>query len=230
MTEIKDPGTPATDELARNAALNAIVDQLVSMPPIDAEDYATYERTRAGVLGLLSTHTVTWERDVNANGVAVRCYVLRGPWEVDPEPQPVRIQKGDIVRYDDHEFGAHDDWIVTSVPLRGRKAGESLLFLKRPEWIHGSYVNTGEHMVTLIRRPDGVTSEPATIGRGDVVRYRDRRDDGREWTVGEETYGRDPRTGESPLIVSMISPGRDDVAEHQYASTSSLEVVRRAGQ
>jgi hypothetical protein len=35
---------------------------------------------------VLDVHpSVRWEREVNGHGVAVRRYVLRGQWEVDPE-------------------------------------------------------------------------------------------------------------------------------------------------
>jgi len=78
-----------------------------------------------------NNHTVTWERDVNANGVPVRRYVLRGMWQVDPEaPRPeaamtvkdvrdhLPIRKDDIVRYrDGRDYGRR--WTVASlIPTR----------------------------------------------------------------------------------------------------------------
>jgi hypothetical protein len=40
-------------------------------------------RTAAAIV---AAHTVTWERTVDEHGQPVRRYVLRGEWEVDPEP------------------------------------------------------------------------------------------------------------------------------------------------
>jgi hypothetical protein len=69
--------TEKTDELARNAARNAFRDMLSQrIPGVESEMIADV---------LASTHTVTWERDVNEHGQPVRAYVLRGAWEVDPE-------------------------------------------------------------------------------------------------------------------------------------------------
>lgn len=85
-----DPGAPRTDELARNAALHVLSDA------IGAEGYSAYamgqdadpERVASGIL---DSHTVTWETDINSAGVSVRRYVLRGGWDVDPTAarQPV---------------------------------------------------------------------------------------------------------------------------------------------
>jgi hypothetical protein len=77
----QDPGAPRTDELARNAALNAITDVLFAAP-INQASHAVASLNAAAVTW---DHTVTWERDVNEHGVPVRRYVLRGAWEVDPE-------------------------------------------------------------------------------------------------------------------------------------------------
>jgi hypothetical protein len=75
--------TEKTDELARNAARNAVRDLLADedcsrvMPDGDgAERVADW---------VMSGFTVTWERNVNEHGQPVRRYVLRGAWEVDPE-------------------------------------------------------------------------------------------------------------------------------------------------
>jgi hypothetical protein len=70
----QDPDAPRTDELARNAAFNALLEILDERSAHTVAD----------------EHTVTWERDVNANGQPVRRYVLRGAWEVDPEPSVAR--------------------------------------------------------------------------------------------------------------------------------------------
>jgi len=75
----QDPGAPRTDKTARDAALNAIAAHVEQEEPEAQGDYCA---TR--LLDDLIT-SVTWERDVNANGVPVRRYVLRGAWEVDPE-------------------------------------------------------------------------------------------------------------------------------------------------
>lgn len=78
------PGAPKTDELARNAARNALI------IPIGSITDGTGITEDSEVIGAIAdtvtrNHTVTWERDVNANEVPVRRYVLRGAWEVDPE-------------------------------------------------------------------------------------------------------------------------------------------------
>lgn len=128
-----------TDRLAENAAQNALEDL---MRPTVAR-------------AIVGAHTVTWERGVSAAGVPVRRYVLRGGWEVDPQPMPA----------------------------------------ERP------------------------------IGRGDVVCFTDRRDGGREWSVGET---RVTTAGGLRTIVSMTAPGQDEVAEQAYARADELSVVRRA--
>jgi hypothetical protein len=61
--------TEKTDELARNAAYNALTEVI---------GWGAARNVTKG-------HTVTWERDVNEHGQPVRAYVLRGAWEVDPE-------------------------------------------------------------------------------------------------------------------------------------------------
>jgi hypothetical protein len=69
--------TERADETARNVARNAIrdiIDDGFDFPS-KADSYADY---------VVDDFTVTWERDVNGHGVAVRRYVLRGAWEVDP--------------------------------------------------------------------------------------------------------------------------------------------------
>lgn len=118
MTEIKDPGAPRTDELARNAALHALDDAV----RIAADRVTEWPRQTATVgteaaSAILDSHTVTWERDVNANGVAVRRYVLRGAWEVVPESQPTPIGHGDTVRYRDRRDGGRE-WYVHGTPIR----------------------------------------------------------------------------------------------------------------
>jgi hypothetical protein len=148
--------TIKTDELARNAAYNAIRLEHVDATGPHGDGLRDCERMARYVV---DSHTVTWERDANENGVPVRRYVLRGAWEVDPEPRAVRIQKGDVVRYDDIEFGPHDDWIVTSVPFKTLEPGLSIVLVRRPEWINDEYVNTSERMVTLIRRPGAISPE-----------------------------------------------------------------------
>lgn len=80
----QDPGAPKADELARNAARNALI------IPIGSITDGTGITEDSEVIGAIAdtvtrNHTVTWERDVNANEVPVRRYVLRGAWEVDPE-------------------------------------------------------------------------------------------------------------------------------------------------
>jgi hypothetical protein len=78
MTEIQDPGAPRTDLLAWNAARNTIRDEI-------DHHFETPGTAESIAEAVMDAHTVTWERDVNEHGVAVRRYVLRGEWEVDPE-------------------------------------------------------------------------------------------------------------------------------------------------
>jgi hypothetical protein len=87
MTEIKDPSGPRTDELARNAALHALADLTENAGPDLNEDGvgSTEENAMRIADHILGAHGVTWERDVNAAGVPVRRYVMRGEWTVDPE-------------------------------------------------------------------------------------------------------------------------------------------------
>lgn len=86
MTE-NNPGVPVTDELARNAARNALAD-IVAASPVDLnEDGVGSTEENAGRIAdlIAATHSVRWEHDVNDAGVTVRRYVLRGAWEVDAE-------------------------------------------------------------------------------------------------------------------------------------------------
>lgn len=99
MTEIRDPGTPDNDEIARNVALHAIAEQLDANPYRDG-DYEGAVGTAADVLRKM---TVTWERDVNSAGVPVRRYVLRGAWEVDPERATTQQGNGTLMVENDLE-------------------------------------------------------------------------------------------------------------------------------
>jgi hypothetical protein len=64
--------------------------------------------------------------------------------------------------------------------------------------------------------PDAITE---LIFPGDTVTYRDRRDDGREWTVGHVVNN---------YLISMTSPGLDEVAEFRHAVRSELIILRHA--
>lgn len=93
MNETQDPGRVKSDELARNAARNAIRDML---------DGAAGDGAPAGRCGpvadhLTRHHDVTWERDVNSAGMAVRRYVMRGEWTVDPER--IRPEDGSLCNH-----------------------------------------------------------------------------------------------------------------------------------
>jgi hypothetical protein len=83
MTEIKDPGAPRTDELARNAALHALADTINDGMPHSYD--LGYEDFEVAAKAITDTHSVTWERDVNGAGVPVRRYVMWSEWTVDPE-------------------------------------------------------------------------------------------------------------------------------------------------
>lgn len=79
---INGPGGPENDETARWQAWTTIRDMLDDAANINA---------RAGRSGAVADyltrhHVVTWERDVDSAGLAVRRYVLRGNWELE---QPV---------------------------------------------------------------------------------------------------------------------------------------------
>lgn len=165
MNDDINPGTPKTDELARNAAIRALFDRFTS-------DWETGAENATAVADVVtSTHSVTWERDVNANGVPVRRYVMLGEWEVDPEaaaqkraePAPVRV--GDV---------------ATAPSL-------------------------------------------TDYARGDVVRYADRRDGGREWTVCGPT-----KPANLAQYLKLTSPGDGEFAETVLlVPTNQVELVRR---
>lgn len=107
-----NPGAPRTDPLAENQANNAVADVFRS----ELDDDTAYRLAKT----LTRTHPTTWERDRNGAGVAVRRYVLRGEWEVDPEAEhpahtiDTTIRTGDRVYYRD----GRDDrrvWTVRSM-------------------------------------------------------------------------------------------------------------------
>lgn len=152
-----NPGAPATDELARNAAINAISCELlnsgVSTNPglTDRIGYA-----------LAAMHAITWETDINANGVPVRRYVLRGEWEVDPTPPAYIPEKGDVVRLlgdepvmtNDGEFPADAEWIISAVPFTvSHDPDYTLILLRQPSWAEGKYINATAGTVEILRRP-----------------------------------------------------------------------------
>ena len=73
--------TNEVDHIAWNLARNGIRDMLDG----GAGDDASAGRAGPVADHLTRYHDVSMERDVNDGGVPVRRYVLRGPWEVDPE-------------------------------------------------------------------------------------------------------------------------------------------------
>lgn len=111
MTE--NPGAPRTDVLAENAALTQLINLLT-------EDDCPLGEPQGAASYLLAAHTVTWERGRNGAGVAVRRYVLRGEWEVDPEAEhpahtiDTSIRTGDRVYYRDGRDGRRV-WTVRSM-------------------------------------------------------------------------------------------------------------------
>lgn len=97
MNDTTGPGAPRTDEMARNAALHNLtnqaemfVDRHAALGSGGAQHVADW---------ILQGHTVTWETDVNANGVPVRRYVMRGEWEVDSVALTDLPRPGDLVAY-----------------------------------------------------------------------------------------------------------------------------------
>lgn len=151
MTEIK------TDELARNAARNAIARHIEEMEP-EAEGGYLADRLLNDIIT-----TVTWETGVNAAGVPVRRYVLRGEWEVDPAPPVHFPRKGDVVAFlPEHDedvatsglgvVPAGSEWVVRSVPVINRTRQYALLFITQPEWPQGSYITATSKTVRIVRR------------------------------------------------------------------------------
>lgn len=140
MTEFEN------DEIARNVALHRLADQIREVGNGDLMRYADQ---------ILRSYGVTWEREVNANGVAVRRPVLRGEWEADPEPPVHAVRLGDRVHYVDEEHGEHDNWVVMSVPVAGRDSGMSIVLLRRPEWGAEKFVSTTARFVRITSRPAG---------------------------------------------------------------------------
>lgn len=90
-TEIRDPGAPRTDEIARNVALHAIADH-IRCEDSDADGQYCASRLLDDIIT-----SVTWERDVNSAGVPVRRYVLRGEWLVDPEGEHYRREQESLI-------------------------------------------------------------------------------------------------------------------------------------
>lgn len=69
----------------------------------DAFAYNAAYNTLLRLIGETAAHavldahpSVRWEREVNGRGVAVRRYVLRGEWEVDPEAATVEPQAREL--------------------------------------------------------------------------------------------------------------------------------------
>jgi hypothetical protein len=96
-----NPGAPATDQ---EAAAKLAWDLNNLLP----------RKTRGDIEHLRSElfTSITWETDINANGVPVRRYVLRGEWEVDPQPPAYEPEWGDVVRFADRRDDGRE-WIVS---------------------------------------------------------------------------------------------------------------------
>lgn len=158
--EIQIPGAPFTDPLAANTAMHALADVLDDNPFHDG-DRDSAEQTAAA---LTWHHAVTFEHDINSNGVPVRRYVLHGRWSVDPQP-PVHLpRKGDVVAFPEHLDGAIEtinyglivpgqEWIVQAVPYANRKEGFALLQLALAAWPKGVYISESSRNVQIMRRP-----------------------------------------------------------------------------
>lgn len=214
MTEIKDPGAPRTDALAENQALSTVTETLLST--LDGTSFTEDEESASFIAAaVVRNHTVTWETDINSEGVPVRRYVLRGTWEVDPDSAELP-RVGDTVRYRagyDQEIQTIDhgtvpegsDWIVFSV------LGMGIALLGMPGWPKEHYINTGVGRLEIVKRAGKVQA-------GDTVIFTDRRDGGREWTVGR---------GPATRWVNITAPGADEVAEVLCAGVGDLTVVRR---
>jgi hypothetical protein len=124
--------TETTDEIARNVAYNRLLDILDERSAHTVAD----------------THTVTFERTVNEHGQPVRRYVLRGAWEVDPNPPTHMARQGDIVRFRDRERG-EGEWTVAGAPYTAASEGYQILALSRGGV--RDYTTLAE--VEIVRRP-----------------------------------------------------------------------------
>ncbi len=152
MTEIQN------DALAANAARNAIRDMILHSDGTGSDAVGTTAEVVADQMVL--DHAVTWETDVNAAGIPVRRYVLRGEWEVDPAP-PVHLpRKGDVVMFrEEGDTGivtrnhgvvpAGSAWVVQEVSYA---LSYALLLLAQPEWPEGTHISATAAMVRIVRR------------------------------------------------------------------------------
>lgn len=145
-------------------------------PPTPVTDLSAWGVTRrklADLIGgtsradqILDSHVVTWETDINANGVPVRRYVLRGEWEVDPRPPTYQPEVGDVVNYltdepvitRNGEIPRWAEWTVSSVVWQDRaNPGSSLILIRQPHWGEGqgvdACINTSARMLKIVRRP-----------------------------------------------------------------------------
>ena len=98
-----DPGAPRANELARNAAMHALADLHREYTGPLGDGSTDAERVAKSIA---DNHTVTWETDINSAGVPVRRYVLRGAWEVDPNP-PTGPTKAERLRIEADAGRAH---------------------------------------------------------------------------------------------------------------------------
>ena len=83
MTE-KDQSDPLASNAARNILAAFIASYSVDLTEDEAADTMENAERIAGII--VTEHTITWEHTVNDAGVAVRRYVARSAWEVDPNP------------------------------------------------------------------------------------------------------------------------------------------------
>lgn len=221
MNESINPGAPETDHLARAAARNTLT------------DCGLGEGTAA--LGeILAAHSFTWETDINANGVPVRRYVMRGEWEVDPTPPAPVVATGDVVTYGEEVttvygiYRAGTEWIVSAVPYKALDPGQSIIYLRQENWAPGSYINTTAKCVRIVSRP---TSQPdADRPRpGDVVRLTG--EGGlpflgvdRLWTVIA------PRVGDESTVVRLETKAAvgQQPSGHLLVAARHVEIVERA--
>ena len=130
-----NPKGPVSDLSAWGIARRRLVELLGSLGRADT---------------ILDRHDANWETDINANGVPVRRYVLRGEWEVDPQPPAYVPLPGDVVRFADRRDGRRE-WTV-SPPITPLRAGRvSLISPGADETQEHQYAEAGE--LEIVRRP-----------------------------------------------------------------------------
>lgn len=143
-----DPGAPRTDELARNAARNALAE---AIRRVGYNFYGAGPEGDPDVVAehLTNDHTVTWETDVSSAGAPVRRYVLRGAWEVDLNPPAAPASPADGVEWHRH---THDMWVGEGYGAKVLVEVDGLATSRREKWRARTFTN-GEGSKTISDAP-----------------------------------------------------------------------------